>query len=76
MNLIFDDQRQWFKVFEINALLDILSKSAKVAYMLVAGDTAHGQYIYRTLAKIVDNKKKKDNNNNRYVLYYLRERSI
>lgn len=35
------DDRQWFKVYTINALLDILKRNNE-PYMLVAGDTAHG----------------------------------
>ncbi|XP_037034825.1 indole-3-acetaldehyde oxidase-like isoform X2 [Bradysia coprophila] len=39
-----DNQREWHKVFDLQSLFDVLSKSGNKPYMLVAGNTAHGVY--------------------------------
>lgn len=45
LEMVFTDDRKWYKVYTIKSLLDILSKSGTAPYMLVAGDTAHGEKI-------------------------------
>lgn len=37
-----DEQKEWHKVFDLESLFDIISKSGHKPYMLVAGNTAHG----------------------------------
>lgn len=37
-----DDQIEWHKIFDLQSLFDILTKSGDKPYMLVAGNTAHG----------------------------------
>lgn len=44
VHLNFNDANEWHKVFDLQSLFDILSKSGKKPYMLVAGNTAHGVY--------------------------------
>lgn len=40
-----DDNKEWHKVFDLQSVFDILDKSGKKPYMLVAGNTAHGTLI-------------------------------
>lgn len=40
-----DTQSEWHKVFDLQSLFDILSKSGDKPYMLVGGNTAHGIVI-------------------------------
>lgn len=40
-----DSMKEWHKVFDLKSLFEILSKSGKKPYMLVAGNTAHGNRI-------------------------------
>lgn len=46
LHLKFDDKKEWHKVFDVKGLKDILVNIKKQLYMLVAGNTAHGIYIY------------------------------
>lgn len=44
VKLHFKDDKQWYKVTEVQAIFDILDKIGKKPYMLMAGNTAHGSY--------------------------------
>lgn len=46
-----DDRKEWHKIFDLKALFDILSKSGNEPYMLVAGDTAHGDITVCTIVR-------------------------
>lgn len=43
-----DDRKEWHKIFDLQSLFDILSKSGNKPYMLVVGNTAHGYIIFCT----------------------------
>lgn len=51
MKLMFKDDRQWYKVTEVQAIFDILDKIGSKPYMLVAGNTAHGSYNENEFSK-------------------------
>lgn len=42
VHLSFNDDKEWHKVFDLTSLFDVLSKAGNRPYMLVAGNTAHG----------------------------------
>lgn len=42
VKLLFKDDKQWYKVSEVQEIFDILDKIGNKPYMLVAGNTAHG----------------------------------
>lgn len=44
VHLTSDDDKEWHKVYTVQEVFDILDKSGKRPYMLVAGNTAHGVY--------------------------------
>lgn len=48
MKLMFKDDKQWYKVTEVQAIFDIFDKIGTKSYMLVAGNTAHGLYNENT----------------------------
>lgn len=44
ISISFREDKQWYKVFELSPLYDLLEKSGNKPYMLVAGNTAHGMF--------------------------------
>lgn len=44
VHIAFDDDREWHKVFSVKEIAELFSKIGNKAYMLVAGNTAHGVY--------------------------------
>lgn len=44
VNIKFDDDREWHKVFSVKEIAELFGKIGKKPYMLVAGNTAHGVY--------------------------------
>ncbi|XP_058838419.1 uncharacterized protein LOC131694065 [Topomyia yanbarensis] len=50
IHLVFDDEREWHKVYSVEDVFAILENVGNRTYMLVAGNTAHG--VYRRDANI------------------------
>ncbi|XP_058460106.1 uncharacterized protein LOC131435872 isoform X2 [Malaya genurostris] len=48
IHLVFEDKREWHKVFDIKNLFATLRNVGNRTYMLVAGNTAHGVYRRNT----------------------------
>ncbi|XP_038118865.1 xanthine dehydrogenase 1 [Culex quinquefasciatus] len=44
LRMVFDDQSEWHKVFNLNDIFAIFEQIGEKPYMLVAGNTAHGVY--------------------------------
>uniref|UniRef100_A0A1Q3FR94 Putative xanthine dehydrogenase n=1 Tax=Culex tarsalis TaxID=7177 RepID=A0A1Q3FR94_CULTA len=44
IHLMFENQREWHKVYNVQDVFEILEKIGYRPYMLVAGNTAHGVY--------------------------------
>ncbi|KAL9699930.1 hypothetical protein quinque_003371 [Culex quinquefasciatus] len=44
LHLVFENQREWHKVYNVQDVFAILEKVESRPYMLVAGNTAHGVY--------------------------------
>lgn len=44
VNLSFDEDREWHKVFSVKEIFNLFGKIGNKPYMLVAGNTAHGVY--------------------------------
>lgn len=45
LKIAFDNEKHWHKVTTIEAIFNILEKCGDIPYMLVAGNTAHGQKL-------------------------------
>lgn len=44
IDITFEDDREWHKVFTLGEVFDVFGKIGSKPYMLVAGNTAHGVY--------------------------------
>lgn len=41
-HIVFDDSKEWHKVYDLKSIFEILNKTSGRPYMLVSGNTAHG----------------------------------